>query len=186
MKVLISLVLLALCLTSLFGEFDKNQAIDLVMGTIIKEGKDSVNVFIKDSLMTDDSLTVYHGSSLQNPYQASWAFFIDDMPSAMWGHPCRYIFVDAEYGDYVIKDNKFYPSDVYTDFVCISSIEPPTVQNDPPPPGDPGEPHPVEYVANPHLWAVVICGSDNRSTGIPQDWLIMKHFGILPRSFTQL
>jgi predicted lipid-binding transport protein (Tim44 family) len=35
-------------------------------------------------------------------FSQSWFFFIDDQPEANWQHHCRYVFVDAEKGEFEV------------------------------------------------------------------------------------
>jgi hypothetical protein len=47
--------------------------------------------------------------SYPNPFQESWFFLIDDYPNANWGHPCRYVWVDTQTGNYEVVDAEMCP-----------------------------------------------------------------------------
>lgn len=50
-------------------------------------------------------------------YENYWFFFIDDLPSAIFAHPCRYVFVFVNSGNCVIIDEDWFPVNLRDDLV---------------------------------------------------------------------
>ena len=38
-----------------------------------------------------------------------FAYFLDEKPDTQWGHPCRYIFVSKDNGEYEVLPGTEYP-----------------------------------------------------------------------------
>jgi hypothetical protein len=44
-----------------------------------------------------------------NPFLLGWFFFIDDRPYASWPHPCRYVWVETQTGNYEVVNGEWPP-----------------------------------------------------------------------------
>lgn len=111
MKNLIIIFCLSLSIP-LQAQFTRDQAINKLIEDVI--GADSLLYhffFSKTELMFEndtlrgDVQDTWHIC----PYAESWVFFIDDLPVAYWAHPCRWIFFDAESGEYHIIQEEWPP-----------------------------------------------------------------------------
>ena len=110
-------------------------------------------------MTVEQPLTLPNHDQLQYPYSNNWIFFVNDNPYGLWTHPCRYIFVDAETGQYSIVDEVVYPIGLADNFEVISQI-----QLHAPVPST-SQPRILPEIApNSHLYAVLIIG------GIDQDF----------------
>ncbi len=94
-------------------------------------------------------------------YDNNWVFFINDIPSAMWHHPCRYVFVDIATGAYQVIDKNIYPKNIEDDFELISYAPRPEVLD------IPQDPNPIIPTRDPddHLYAVIIGQHDGLYDG---------------------
>jgi len=155
------LTVLAVLIASMaFPQFSRQQAIDLVLNTILSGETGTVNVHASYNVILDTEHIDKDDyiSSLTCPYPSNWVFFVDDMPVAKWAHPCRYIFVNSSTGDYQVLNDKMYPSGLETDYELISHI--------PVPPSNPqdltGTPFSNPAPPNDHLYAVLITSYDTK------------------------
>lgn len=115
-----STLALILLFTSFIGkaQLSKADADNLVLNTIINDTTKIVYA-LNEPLGRSESVMTAVGADLQNPYSTSFVYFIDDMPSANWVHPCRYIFINIDDGSFTIETDDIYPND-YKSFVRIS------------------------------------------------------------------
>jgi hypothetical protein len=104
-KVLLITLMVIMCV-SLFAGVSKEDAKSIVLG-IVGDDIDEVEIYMKENIETDSVFDIDNLRSIDSPYSNYWLFFIDDMPSAMWYHDCRYIMVDALTGTYTIFDEKY-------------------------------------------------------------------------------
>ena len=110
--------------TSIFAQFSRNDAIDLVLNTILTDDIGDVDVYASyNSISTDVELI--DNDSESNPYAESWVFFIDDSPFASWYHGCRLVFVSSSNGDYSIENVSIYPKQLSTDYEEVSLADRP-------------------------------------------------------------
>jgi hypothetical protein len=150
------------------AEYPRDSAINLVLNHILANDIGSINVYASINARSGyKGLSLYYDTAVPYPFESNWVFFVDDLPSVGWEHPCRYIFVNEENGaDSIVTNKKTYPSGLYQDFDPISMVaigdtcgpiynpQPtPTISNSLPP--------------NPHLYAVIISGIDDISTSGP-------------------
>ncbi|MBN2789357.1 MAG: caspase family protein, partial [Candidatus Delongbacteria bacterium] len=87
------------------GEDAKN----MILNQILAEEIGSVNVFSFNDVKTKQDYIEISDRQLSCPYQLNWVFFVDDDIYANWGHPCRYIFINKENGDYQIINETLPP-----------------------------------------------------------------------------
>ncbi len=105
------------------AQVSRDDAKKIVLEEILLERIGEVNVFIQfDDMEKNRELELPHGKVLKKPFVTSYTFFIDDLPFANWEHPCRYIFLDKETGEYEIIHNKIFPKNMEV-FEKISEIE---------------------------------------------------------------
>lgn len=124
MKKSITSLILLVIVSHVFGQFTRENAIDLVLTEIAGADSAYINIYASDTLMVaPDSLALDDFTWLQFSYQNNWVFFIDDMPFAHWHHPVRYICVSSETGQYAITNKSIYPVSLSTDFELVSSIQ---------------------------------------------------------------
>lgn len=121
------IAVLLTCITiNLNAQFSKSSAINLVLNTILAGDTVSVDVFV-----STDTLAGYiefiDTDTSNCPYPGNWVFFIDDNPFSGWYHNCRYIFVNSQNGNYIIKPGIIYPKNQSTGFELISEAARPTV-----------------------------------------------------------
>jgi len=141
------------------GQFTREQAIDLVLNQLLVEDLNTIDVYASYGLKNDTSkLVLKCYDTLGYPYSSNWLFFVDDKPFANWHHSCRYIFVNAENGEYTILNEKtIYPLELSDKFELISVMpnpNPDILASQEPPIIIPAEP-------DPHLYAVIIVGVDD-------------------------
>ncbi len=140
--------------------YTKQQADSLMLRSILASDLESSDVYSLDTLInSDDTIWHFDGSFIKSPYNTAWAYFVDDCPFANWVHPCRYIFVNATNGNYQLIYSELPPE--HLDFTPLSLFPRPV-----PASYDYGaiETPMVKTVQdNPHLFAVLICGSESAS-----------------------
>lgn len=148
---------------SLRAQFPRDLAIDIVLNHILVDDIENVKVYASfNAISIDTPLYLAFGAPIKCPYALNWVFFVDDMPFAAWEHPCRYIFVDANDGQYqIISDRPAYPWGIHHDFELIAVGPPPAqICDRPQPPSVNFSDQPY----NPHLYAVLITGIDDTIT----------------------
>lgn len=85
MKYIIALLTITLSISVLLGVVSKDDAINLVLDTIVKDDIGSVDIYVKgNTICSPDTLFVFHGGHIQLPYSENWLFFVDDYPDALW------------------------------------------------------------------------------------------------------
>ncbi|MCD4698105.1 MAG: hypothetical protein K8S16_17910 [Bacteroidales bacterium] len=121
----LSFLFVALFLTTtIFAQFTRQQAIDLILNDVLSDELDNIDVYASFNSFTDDAVLIDNDNAA-NPYAESWVFYVNDSPFASWYHPCRYIFVNASTVDYSTVDKEIYPKHLSTDFEEISSADRP-------------------------------------------------------------
>jgi len=162
-ELLITIAMMAIMLTVSAQNgngYTKQQADNMVLNTLLISDLESSDVYSLDTLISmNDTIWHFDGSFIRSPYNMAWAYFVDDCPFANWVHPCRYIFVNATNGNYQLIYSELPPEHFY--FTPLSLFTRPT-----PVSYDNGaiETPMVKTVQdNPHLFAVLICGSEGAS-----------------------
>lgn len=104
------LLLGMLSLSSLaFAQISKQQAINLVLDSIVNRDTTNVNVYMEPILQTDSYYKMSRYDSISSPYANYWLFFIDDMPEYGWGHNCRYVLVNQNDGSMSVRESQTPP-----------------------------------------------------------------------------
>jgi len=101
--------------TTIFAQFSRQQAIDLILNDVLSDDLDNIDVYASISSYTTNASLIDDDNAV-NPYSGSWVFYINDSPFASWYHPCRYIFVSSSNGDYYVVNKKIYPKYLSTDY----------------------------------------------------------------------
>jgi tetratricopeptide (TPR) repeat protein len=155
--VILFTILLTVTYDISYGQITKQDAKDWILKELLKEKLGKVDVYIsKDIVRKKDGLKLWK-KQLAVPYTECWIFFVDEMPFANWEHPCSYIFVNKETGEYEIVKEKIHPADL-NQFEVISNVKHQ---------GGLGKmlktytPSVIQTVSpNEHLYAVIINGCD--------------------------
>ncbi|MCD4729242.1 MAG: hypothetical protein K8R74_01485, partial [Bacteroidales bacterium] len=119
-----SILFVILLTNSIYGQFTRQQATDLVMNDIVNDDSDKVDVFSKIDSETA-SIFLIDNEELTNTYSESWVFFIDDSPFASWYHDSRLVYVSADNGDYSIETVSIYPKNMDSDYEEVSMADRP-------------------------------------------------------------
>lgn len=80
-----------------FAQVSKQQAIQIVMDSIVGSDSTVVNVYMTPTILTDSYIIINHQDSIPSPFNSYWLFFVDDMPNCMWGHRCRYLLIQDQH-----------------------------------------------------------------------------------------
>jgi hypothetical protein len=105
------------------GQFTRQQALNLVLNQILVNDTGHIKVYSSyDSIPSGDSLILFDNRKISLPYPYNWVFMSDDVPLAYWNHPCRYVIVNTNNGDYTISNNDIFPLKLQTDFETILSF----------------------------------------------------------------
>ena len=119
-KVLLLLGMLSLSFLG-FAQVSKQQAIIIVMDSIIGNDSTIVNVYMKPALQTDNYFVINGYDSIPSPFTNYWLFFIDDKPESLWGHSCRYIILGGS-DSIQITRKSLPPSALSTEFEEVSIV----------------------------------------------------------------
>lgn len=152
-------VLLAISINS-FGQFTRENAIDLVLDTVLADEIGEIDIYSSyNEYSYGDTIFLASFATYQVcPFNNNWVFFSDDLPFVGWHHGCRYIFVNSENGEYLIVEDDIYPQDIMAHFEPISFVE----VSKPPQPDYAGQPFITTALPNDHLYAVLITETDTK------------------------
>jgi len=179
-----ALSVIAFGLITMFGaaQISKQQAITLVMDSVVGNQSDSMNVYIDSAMLTKSYYVLSQYDSILSPYSYYWLFFIDEMPEYGWAHSCKYIFIDQTNGNHWMISKRLPPlrygelEPVSTPIV-ITSVTPdfniPYV-----PPND-------SITENNHLFAVMFTGGELNSGDNTIFWNALSHMycGLIEHGF---
>jgi hypothetical protein len=111
--------ILCLFTTSVFAQFSKSDATNLVLNTILVNDIGGVDVYVSKS-SGNGNITLIDGEIITSTYTNNWIFFVNDDPWASWYHDCRYIFVNSTNGNYTIINKTIYPQGLSSEYDLIS------------------------------------------------------------------
>jgi hypothetical protein len=106
-----------------FSQFTRQQATGLVMDNIL--GPDTSLVWVYAAFSSHSQhqpVVLFDDRTVSCPYSDNWVFFLDDDNAALWHHPCRFVFVNGQNGDYTIINESMYPVDMETAYELISFV----------------------------------------------------------------
>jgi hypothetical protein len=109
-------------MTLCFGVVSKNDAKNLLLTNIVADRIGQVDVYFFNELLPYNENVACPGFSILTPYNSNWVAFIDEAPGFGWAHPCTYVFIDNESGQYLLHQDQ-HPINNLRDFEKISSIE---------------------------------------------------------------
>ena len=106
MKNVVLCILIAFCgQVYSANNISQNEAWGIVKSQILLGDTTKVNVYVSNKIYEANSTIRAYITDEKSPDFPCWFFLIDDNPKASWDHPCRYVFVNAENGYYIIRDN---------------------------------------------------------------------------------
>ena len=96
-------------------EISRSEATNIVLHQIVSSDTIEKGVYIFPEIINKDD-TVYSFSDTAHSVQYnSWFFFIDDMITARFAHPCRFVFINCESGNYEIFPESWPPTYLWED-----------------------------------------------------------------------
>jgi hypothetical protein len=104
------MLLLTMQATICLSQINKQQAIALVMDSIVGDMADTMNVYMETDQQTGSYYVLSPYDSIAAPFAAYWLFFIDQQPEYGWGHACTYVFINANDGNYSIEIKQLPPN----------------------------------------------------------------------------
>ncbi len=117
---LLTLFLLMLNNLSIKAQITKQEAISILMDSIVGNKSDSVNVFLSSQVVSGDYFNINFYDSINVPYNNYWTGFIDEQPLYLWNHLCTYVFIDETNGNYYIDTQTSPPFGSSTQFDTLS------------------------------------------------------------------
>ncbi len=126
-KMIKSFVVFALSLfigSVVYGQFTRQQAIDLILNDILSGELNKVDVYSKIDSQSE-SIFLIDNQEKTNTYSESWVFFVDNSPFASWYHDSRLVFISTIDGNYSIDEVDIYPKELSADYEVVSSADRP-------------------------------------------------------------
>ncbi|OQY26373.1 MAG: hypothetical protein B6244_13730 [Candidatus Cloacimonetes bacterium 4572_55] len=163
MTTVVLLISCALVTSAAFADVTRDQAQDIVLNQALTGEMGSVDIY--QSYNPVDATGVKVGIGYAAPFfPQSWAFLVDHTWFADWEHPCRYIFVDVDSGNYEIIAHT-QPPRFWDHFEQIElAARPDPIEISPPESDEDRDLRTRE--PDPHLYAMLINGGrygpDNR------------------------
>lgn len=111
LQMLKSFFILAIMLISVTieAQITKTTADELIMNALNNDT--TIVVYsMNESVGRGESIFTADCEEIRNPYNNAYVYFIDDIPTANWAHPCHYCFVNTADGTYLMESHQFYPS----------------------------------------------------------------------------
>ena len=98
----------------------------LIVKTFVLNNKlDKINVYVsQNTIQPNKTIETYSTPDISPDYE-SWLFFIDDIPFGNWSHPCRYVYVNAVGGKYVVHQQSMPPMSM-GEFTPLVQMQPET------------------------------------------------------------
>lgn len=87
------------------NQITRCEAWQIVKSQVLKSDTSNMNVYVSNSTFEANSSIRTILRTEKTPDFISWFFFVDDDPYTNWEHPCRYIFVNAENGTFIVRNN---------------------------------------------------------------------------------
>lgn len=107
---------------------DASAAWKIVREKVLENELEGKRCFISVQLQKGGEIIKSWSKDQQVPekFAFAWIVFIDDAPEANWEHSCRYVFVDAASGEYVIRRASTPPDNLNSEFKEIETeVSPP-------------------------------------------------------------
>lgn len=88
----------------------KDAAYELVKKQVSDKPLNEIDIYVTPDMLPANTQVTTMSEEFTSPDSESWLFFIDEIPLiANWGHPCKYIFVDA-FGNVTVHEKTMPPS----------------------------------------------------------------------------
>lgn len=90
----------------------RDLAYEMVKMKLFTYGKpfNEIDIYATKDMLPANTQVTTMSEEFTSPDSESWLFFIDEIPLiANWGHPCKYIFVDA-FGNVTVHEKTMPPS----------------------------------------------------------------------------
>jgi hypothetical protein len=87
---------------------DIHRAITLALSTLTEQERQGAAVYIDTRELEREARVAIGRAEIEAPSRG-YLVFVDPHPTANWGHPCRYLFVDGETGAVHRFDAQFPP-----------------------------------------------------------------------------
>lgn len=87
-KQVVFVVFFSLLSITSIAQITKQQAISIVMSSVVGNQSDSVNVYMESELQIGAYYVLSPYDSIASTYSDFWLFFIDEQPEYLWGHQC--------------------------------------------------------------------------------------------------
>ncbi|MCB5253011.1 MAG: hypothetical protein RBR69_09665 [Candidatus Cloacimonadaceae bacterium] len=120
-KITLFFALLLISTTLCFADLSRNDAENLLLTNIVSDRIGQVDVYFFNELLPYNENVACTGYSVMTPYDSNWVAFIDEAPAFGWAHPCSYVFIDSETGQYQLHQDQ-RPVRNLSDFEKISSL----------------------------------------------------------------
>ena len=94
------------------GGISQEQAIQIALNTTSANSEIYISA---EEVSPNSSISAVVGQdSLKSPQYKSWFVFINDLPEANWSHPCKYLFINSQNGEYQTFEQAFPPKKLET------------------------------------------------------------------------
>ena len=135
----------------------------LILNQVLINDIGKANIYLSNQTVSMGSKVTARNENVSSPYLSSWVAFVDDHPFDGWNHNCRYVFVDSINGAYSIVDASIHPYN-WGEYTLISNINYPAIPQIELPPVQ----HNLQTrIDNPHLFAIMINGTDGNVPDYP-------------------
>ena len=152
------------------AQITKDQAIEIVLQSIIGNKADSVNVYMESNEQTSSFYVLSPYDSIRTLFSSYWLFFIDLKPQYGWSHPCEYAFINSENGDNSIVLKRLPP----VNWATIEDVSVPLPLIVSPPNFDNQSTHLPYPSPNHSLYALMFTGGE-LGTGDAAFWDAFSH-----------
>ncbi len=121
LKILITIIVFSIsCAATMPVSTSQDQLLQKLVTLVLTEGLQGKVVYITQNPLASGTVIKSWMSQHVSPqeYKFSWFYFVDDHPAANWEHPCRYVFIDIESGQFQIQQGKT-PPDILSEMVKL-------------------------------------------------------------------
>ncbi|MFQ6031721.1 MAG: C13 family peptidase, partial [Candidatus Zixiibacteriota bacterium] len=171
-------------LTKVEAVVSREQGLEIVIKKIVGEETEKVNIWAYPTTLTNYAEIKTPKGSIFSPYEESWFFFVDDHPFENWEHPCRYVLVDRETGEFTVAHNRMLPKDASSlELLVRCEVPKPEL----PIKGSGSRSEPLMTDPDPHKYAVLINGGYHLITNFTRFWndlsamytTLVQHYGYM-------
>lgn len=142
-----------------YSQLWRTNADSLIVNQMFANDIGHIDIYAFPELLSNTNQIIsIDGDTIQVPFHNCVGYFVDLMPFVHWAHPCKYCFVDAS-NQYILINGEMPPqcdSLVPVSLIPCSIPVPMTYAI------DTTTPRIVHPENSNHLWAVLICGDDEK------------------------